>query len=674
MRILLALLAACTLAAPVRAASDATVALNFQDVDLPVLARFVSEVTGRNFILDDRVRGNVTIISPTRITPEEAYLVFQSVLQVKGFTTVPSGNFVKIVPVREGRESAIPTGVRAGDELVTRILPLRYADVTAVVPAVQAIVSKDGVLAPYAPTNRLVVVDSASNVDRIAAVIRDLDVPSGSDRATESVALHFAPADELAGRLRQALSSETPKGNALRVVPETRTNSLLLDGSPADVARARSLVARLDVSMPGASQLHVYRLRYAQAESLVRVISQLLGLPPPPATPPKERGSSIMRSSLRDEASQVPIGYDGGMGEPAAAVPPPPPQPQPVSTGTGAAIPLEAPVRITADPATNTLVVSATPADWDTLRGVIGDLDVRRRQVFVEAIILEASTDKLRSLGIELQGATALGGSTVGFGQVNLSALGTAVSNPTSLPGLIFAAASNQTVRLPNGQQVPAYTLLLTALETQSDVDVLSAPNMVTTDNEEAEIVVGRNVPFVASRATSSSNLSNLFTTIERRDVGITLRLTPRITADDFVHLTLFEEVSDIDPIPNPAIGDPNQVGPTTTIRSASTVVGARDRQTVVIGGLLADTVRLDERGVPFLKDVPVLGNLFKRDDNHRVKTNLLVFLTPHVISTDRQMADNSLREREHMPPRVRRSPVLRGRSWEPAGEEAPHG
>jgi len=673
MRLLLALLAACALATPVRAASDATVALNFQDVELPVLARFVSEVTGRNFILDDRVRGNVTIISPTRITPEEAYLVFQSVLQVKGFTTVPSGNFVKIVPVREGRESAIPTGTRAGDELVTRILPLRYADATAVVPVVQPIVSKDGVLAAYAPTNRLVVVDSASNVDRIAAVLRDLDVPTGSDRTTASVPLRFAPADELAGRLRQALSSETPKGGALRVVPETRTNSLLLDGSPSDVARARSLAARLDVSMPGASQLHVYRLRYAQAESLVRVISQLLGLPPPPPPPAKERGSSIMRSSMREEANQAPIGYDGGMGEPPPGFAPPP-QPQPVSTGTGAAIPLEAPVRTTADPATNTLVVSATSADWETLRGVIGDLDVRRRQVFVEAIILEATTDKLRSLGIELQGAASLGGSTVGFGQVNLSALGTAVSNPTSLPGLIFAAASNQMVTLPSGQQVPAYTVLLSALETQSDIDVLSAPNMVTTDNEEAEIVVGRNVPFVASRATSSSNLSNLFTTIERRDVGITLRLTPRITADDFVHLTLFEEVSDIDPIPNPAIGDPNQVGPTTTIRSSSTVVGARDRQTVVIGGLLADTVRVGERGVPFLKDVPVLGNLFKHDDTERVKTNLLVFLTPHVISTDRQMADNSLRERERMPSRMRRSPVLRGRSWETPAGEAPNG
>jgi general secretion pathway protein D len=670
MRLLAAVLLVGALAVSGRAAPEATVALNFQDVDLPVLARFVSEVTGRNFILDDRVHGNVTIISPTRITPEEAYLVFQSVLQVKGFTTVPSGNFVKIVPVREGRESAIPTDGRTGDELVTRILPVRYAAAADVVPVLQPLVSKDGVLTAYPATNRLVVVDSGPNVERLAALLHDLDVPH-AERATETVPLRFAPADELAGRLRQTLGSEGPPGaGGLRVVPDTRTNSLMLAGPAGDVARARALISRLDVSMPGASQLHVYRLRYAQAESLVRVISQLLGLPPPPPEPERPRGSLAMRTRA---GSQGPgLGYDGSIGEPPQQAPPPPPQAQPVSTGTGSTIPLEAPVRITADPATNTLIVSATPADWETLRGVIGNLDLRRRQVFVEAIILEASTDKLRSLGIELQGAGNLGSSTVGFGQVNLGSLGTAVTNPTSLPGLILAAASNKLVTLPSGQQVPAYTALLTALETESDVDVLSAPNMVTTDNEEAEIVVGSNVPFVASRATSSSNLSNLFTTIERQDVGITLRLTPRITADDFVHLSLFEEVSDINPIPNPAVGDPNLVGPTTTIRTASTMVGARDSQTVVIGGLLADTVRLDERGVPFLKDVPVLGNFFKRDDHHRVKTNLLVFLTPHIIASDEQMADNSLRERQRMPPRIRRSPILRGPSWAPPG--APDG
>jgi general secretion pathway protein D len=362
------------------------------------------------------------------------------------------------------------------------------------------------------------------------------------------------------------------------------------------------------------------------------------------------------------------MGYDGGLGEPT------PPPVTPVATaapGTAAAIPIESPIRLTADPASNALVVSATPEDWATLRGVIEQLDVRRRQVFVEAIILEATIDKTRSFGVEFRAAGSLDGG-VGLAQGNLSALPGATANPLSIPGLLLAAASNETVRLPNGDRVPAHAVLLTALETDSDVNVLSAPNIVTTDNEEAEIVVGRNVPFIASRATSATNLENLFTTIERHDVGIMLRMTPQITADDFVRLDLFEEVSDIDPV-SVGTGDPNQVGPTTTIRSASTAVSARDGQTVVIGGLLSDTIRTGQRAIPYLSRIPVLGALFRRDDDRRVKTNLLVFLTPHIIASDRQMADNSLRERERMrralPRPLRDRPPLTDPSWAPADE-----
>jgi general secretion pathway protein D len=577
-----------TLLAPLvaRAADDATVALNFQDVELPVLAKFVSEVTGRNFILDDRVRGKVTIISPTRITPDEAYTVFQSVLQVKGFTTVPSGQFTKIVPARDARETAVPPGGAIGEELVTRVLSLRHAEAAALVPVLQPLVSKDGVISAHAATNRLVVVDSGANVERLARLLRDLDVPQAQRPA----------------------------------------------------------------------QLHVYRLKYADAESLVRVLAQLLGLPVPPPPASRPHGSSLAR---HDPGNGYGMGYDGGAGVP----PPTPENVQPASTGGAPSIPLEAPVRLTADPATNALIVSATPPDWATLGDVIADLDVRRRQVFVEAILLEATLDKTRSLGIEFQGATGLDGH-VGFGQVNLGTLAGAASDPTSVPGLILAAASNQKITLPSGQEVPAHTILLHALQTDTDLDVLSAPNIVTTDNEEAEIVVGRNVPFVASRATSSSNLTNLFTTVERHDVGITLRLQPQITADDYVRLGLFEEVSDIDP--TATAGDPTVLGPTTTIRSASTVVAARDGQTVVIGGLLSDTLRGTTNEVPYLGRVPVLGALFRHNQDQRTKTNLLVFLTPHIIATDRQMAENSDRQRDKMPPHVRRSPALRDRPWEP--------
>ncbi len=629
--------------APPARAEDATIAVNFQDVEIPVLARFVSEVTGRNFIVDDRVRGKVSIISPTRIAPEEVYLVFQSVLQVKGFTTVPSGAFTKIVPIRDARE----TGATGGDEIVTRILPLAHADALALIPVLQPLVSKDGLLTAYPPRNSFVVVDAAANVERIAALLRDLDGPSAG--TLETMALRFASAPDLAESLRDSVGADGD--GKLTVVADARTNTLVLGGPVAVVRRARALVERLDQTPAhGSSDIHVIPLRHADAEALVRVLSQLLGLPTGPPPAPRPRGSSLARAGAPLRPGS---GYDGGLGQSA-----PPAAATPVVAAAGTAEALEAPVRLTADPATNALVVSATPQDWETLRAVVETLDVPRRQVFVEAIIVEATIDRARALGVEFQATTDLG-EYGGLAQANLGALASAATDPTSLPGLLLAAASNRTVRLPNGQEVPAQTFLLTALEADSDVNVLSAPNIVTTDNEEAEIVVGRNVPFIASRATSATNLENLFTTIERHDVGVMLRLRPQITADDFVRLTIFEEVSDIEEV---TVGgsDPDLVGPTTTIRSASTAVAARDGQTVVIGGLLSDNRREREERVPFLGRIPVLGAFFRRSDGRRTKTNLLVFLTPHILASERQVVQNSLRQRARMPKALRESPALR--------------
>jgi general secretion pathway protein D len=605
------------------------------------------------------------VTSLTRITPDQAYAVFQSVLQVKGYTTVPSGAFVKIVPAAAAREAPLG-GAGGGDEVVTRILPLRHADAETLLPVLQPLVSKDGLLSAYPGTNSLVVVDTAANADRLAALLDELDrAPSAG--TVEIVPLRFAAADELAPRVREALAGGT--GGALRVVADARTNAVVLNGSGAAVARARAVVERLDrAPAAGATQVHVVRLRYAQADTMLRVLSRLLGLPESAPAPPAPHGSSFMRSSLR--AEQRGAGYDAGLGE--APVDPAPPR-EPASAGSAAAVPLAAPVRLTADPTLNALIVSATPDDWRTLEAVIRGLDVARRQVFVEAIVLEATVDKTRALGIEFRATPSLGDAG-GLAQGNLGALAGALGDPASLPGLLLAAASDRTVQLPDGREVPAHAALLTALEHDADVNVLSAPTLVTTDNEPAEIVVGRNVPFVASRATSASNLANLFTTIERHDVGITLRLRPQITADDFVRLDIFEEVSDIDPTAVAAIGDPTQVGPTTTIRSASTSIAARDGQTVVIGGLLADTVRATERRVPYLGHIPVLGALFRRNDDQRTKTNLLVFLTPHIIASDEQAADTARRERARvraaLPRRLRDQPALTAPSWE--GPPAP--
>jgi len=646
-RILGALACALALATTAPAIDDRTVALNFQDVELVVLARFVSDVTGRNFILDERVRGTATIISPTRITPEETYRVFQSVLAVNGFTTVPSGRFVKVVPVRDARETALPTVADGGDQLVTRILQVRHADPVGLSEVLTPLVSKDGILTVHRDTGQLIVVDHHANVDRLAQLVVDLDRADAAP-VTELIPLRHASASALAERLGPVLGAS--EIGAVMVVPEPGANAVLLAGKPAAVSRARTLVASLDVRQSaGRGDLHVYQLRHASAEHLVMVLSQLLGLPPPPMPPPAPHGSSLSRRAAR-----------GSMRPPSRIEPSTPPA---ISAGTVPSVNLDGPVRLTADPATNKLLVSATARDWRMLTDVLADLDVPRRQVFVEAIILEATVERTRALGIEFR-STISGSDAVGLGQVNLGGLGSAVGDPLSLPGLILAAASNSTITLPSGEEVPAHAVLLTALETDGDLNVLSAPNIVTLDNQEAEIVIGRNIPFIASRATDGTNLDNLFTTVERHDVGITLRMTPQIVADDVVRLTLFEEVSDIDEITTAAFGDPSGIGPATTVRSTSTVVDARDGQTIVIGGLLADTVRRGERGVPFLNRIPVLGNFFRRQDDRRVKTNLLVFLTPHIIASPTDMASRAAAQRAAFPRNAPHDGVLNGPSW----------
>ena len=387
--------------------------------------------------------------------------------------------------------------------------------------------------------------------------------------------------------------------------------------------------------------MHVYYLKYANSEELLPVLLDVTGaaggqlsrraagnrIPAGGNTNRNRRrqnGSSLRRSSQnRQQAQQRPPN-------------------QPAQPGQ-AAIDFAGEVRITADPATNSLIIAAVPEDFDILRSVIEKLDIRRRQVYVEAIILEVTLDRTRQLGIELQGVTGLTNG-LGVGRTNLGNLNDALTNPGTLSGLVLAAVSSQTIKLPDGTTVPAQAALLRALDNSNDINILSAPNVLTTDNEEAEIVVGQNVPFVASRATSETNLNNTFATIEREDVGITLRLTPQISEGAMVRLALFEEVSAI--IPNPLL-DANEVGPTTTVRSASTTINVRDGQTVVIGGLISDSINNRESKVPFLAEMPVIGSLFKNTERNKSKINLLIFLTPHIVKNEEDAADVSIAERD---------------------------
>ncbi|GIW43009.1 MAG: hypothetical protein KatS3mg077_0291 [Candidatus Binatia bacterium] len=726
----------------------AKITMNFQDVDIAVLVKFISDITGKNFIVDEKVRGKVTIISPGKISVDEAYLVFQSVLQVKGFTTVPAGSIIKILPTKDAKTSTIDTVLpetrpQPRDEYITRLIRLKYVDANNMVAILQPLASPDGLLTAYTPTNTLIIIDTAAQTDRLAKILSQLDV-EGQQQEIEVVRLNYAFAGDIAALLQQLLEepSAQPSGapatqpgaapdarlrrgtaprtgttaatggqtitggvtpeRAFKIIPDERTNSLILVAGPAEARRIKDLIARLDVPLPlGTGRIHVYYLKYANAFELIPVLSSLVGAgagfggfsPFGFGGIGGLRGGFGFGGGLRG-------GFGGGFGRVGgfglggfgttgfggfapglggfgfggvapgiglglgqtgfgAAGSLAGRRPGLAGTTTGATgqpgqqTEFEGQVRISADPATNALIINASPQDFETLREVIEKLDVRRRQVYVEAIIAEVSLDLTRELGIELQGATEIPNG-VGFGRTNLRGDINQLLNPTNLSGLVLAAASSQTVTV-NGVTIPAQQALLRALESRSDANILSAPTVLTTDNQPAEIVSGQNVPFIASRATSDVNLSNTFATIERRDVGITLRLTPQISEGGQVRLDIFQEVSDV-------ISNDPQLGPTTTIRSATTSVVTRDGQTVVIGGIMFEARGKNVSKVPFLGDIPVIGNAFRFDSTRNRKTNLLIFLTPHIIRNERDQRNVAVSERDR---------VLR-RPYEEMGQRPP--
>jgi len=659
-------------------AADNLVTMNFQDIDIPVLVQFISEITHKNFIVDEKVRGKVTIVSPTKVTPDEAYAIFQSVLQVKGFTTVQSGRVVKIVPSKDAKQVGLPTVYNGeiatvGDEFITRLVPLRHISAAEMVQVLQPMVSPDGLVLPYPQTNSLILTDAATNVKRLLLMLEDLDV-EGYERLTEVIPLKYAVATDLAKKIEEIMKNESANDNSngarvkivttatgvtnnsapspgsariVRVLPDERTNSLIVMSGPIELKAIQRLVHQLDVPLPpGRSKIHVYTLKYANAEELLPVLADIIGGNTRSAA--GSRSLNVPRRERRYSREQR-FGrgndrYSSGMSERGSASPQLPAMPSTGGPVSGNAPEFSNEVSISADPSTNSLLISAAPQDFAILKTVIEQLDIRRKQVYVEAMILEVSMQRARELGIELQQGFSLGGEGVALGRTQLKDLNSALKDPASLSGLLLAAASNRTIELPDGTRIPAQVALLRAAQNSSDINVLSAPTLLTADNQEAEILVGQNVPFIASRATDTTQLRNLFANVERQDVGITLRLTPQISEGETVRLDVYEEVSAIVPT---TVGDPNLVGPTTSVRSASTTVVAKSGQTVVIGGLISDNSFRQRNGVPYLQDVPVLGNFFRTDASNSDKINLLIFLTPHIVRDDTEIATHSSGERD---------------------------
>lgn len=678
---------------------DASTEINVKNADISAIIKIFSRKTKRNYILDENVKGKVTIYLPGRVSSDEAIRILDTVLALKGFTSVPvSENLWKIVPARQARGDTIPTQTERVEQhptgaIVTRLISLKYVGAEDMQQLLSQLISPNGMINAYTGTNSLIVIDSEDNVERLMDIIETLDIPF-TDREMTIIPISYAEATDVAEKLKEILGQEdkgaasmaaglesirarirqaAQAGQPLRtgqsdgaaadsgsttgagrsrepkIIPDERTNSIILLADDDTTTRIQLLVEQLDSQVDRSGKgFYVYRCQHANAAELAEVLSGLAGSSQGGGTS-TNRGSSLTglldsgasgqtastlgrsrprTTQSRLESQQRTPGRSRLEGQNRAAV-------SSVSFGED--------VSITADPSTNSLVINASRTDYLKITDLLKELDIKRRQVLVEAMLLEVAMKESFSLGTEFIAST--GGQDGGaLASSNFGNLATLLSDPRRLSGFSAAAASAGSLNLPGDITIPSQTILLSAAQSNENVNILSAPNIMTADNEQAEIVVGENVPFLASVSSSQDNLSNVFNQVDRQDVGITLRITPRISAGDFVTLNIFTEVSDV-----VAGTAQSSLGPTTKIRTSETTVIAKDGQMIVTGGLMADAGTVTSRGVPFLRDVPVLGHLFRSSSDDVRRTNLLIFITPHIIRDQYDARDRTIAKREYM-------------------------
>lgn len=641
--------------------SGSKIQLNFRDVELLNVIRLMSELTGKNFLVDGNVRGKVTLIAPEPVSIAEAYEVFLSILEIQGFTVVPQGTVIKVIPSADIKDNPIPTATddagalspTSSDAYVTRLIPLTFADVNQIRGLLSPLVSKESSLLSYEPTNTLILTETASNITRLQKIIAVLDVKAPT-KIFRVLPLEHADAGELASSLQTALQGLAETNTAAEAQPssdqaerrrrrrqrsgqaaqsavegptiiaDARTNSLVLIATPADMEAAQDIIAKLDIPTPaGRGKIHVYYLSHADAEELAQVLTaqapEIAQIQEVQADGQAQRGQSTRRPTTGKTPTDI---------------------------------------TITADKPTNSLVITADPETYAIIEDIIKKLDIRRSQVLVEGLIAEVTLDTARDLGVEWRVIDQLDGT-----QVFASAAGTAgadgtgvLANPAALlstPGFVIGALRN-TIRLDIGgseQQLLNIPVLLRAFQSNTNVEVLATPNLLTTDNEEAEIIVGEQRPFLTSvNRIPDAGIINVSNTFDFRDTGITLRITPQISKGHTVRTELFLEITRF-------VSEAEVGAVTTTKRSTKTTVIVDDGQTIVLGGLIQDTSNDAETRVPFLSNLPLLGGLFRQTGVRSNKTNLLIFLTPHIISShdDVDRVTTHKQQQAHRPEAIER-------------------
>ena len=601
----------------VRKTTDKYVTLDFDNVNIEVFVKFISELTGKNFIIDEKVKGKVTILSPRKIPLRDVYKVFLSVLEINGFATVPVGDIIKIVPSVVAREKSVETRVKKDtsepdDRMVTQIIALERANPDEVKRVLDPIISKSSSVLAYPPAGILIVTDYLSNIQRLQEIVKALDVEGAGEQITY-LPLQNASASEVAKSMTAVFQQRRPNLTPVRMVADPRTNSMIIFASVADTESVRKLVAMMDKDVPrGESNIQVYRLQNSIAEDLAKVLNNII----------KETGSAA--GGAAGAATQRVV--------------------TPVVSKN---------VQIVPDKATNTLVIMAEREDYKVLENIIKQLDVPRAMVYIEALIMEVNTNKDFKLGVEWSGVKETGSvdgnpltSFVSSGTGVLSSLTattTTAGTLLGLPGGFSMGIIGAGIKIGN-VIFPTIGAMVQAYKYDSDVSILSTPQIMTLDNEEAEINVGSNVPYITRQDSTASTTTNAvnYNTYEYKDVGVILTITPHINEGNFVRLKISQQVTKV-------TSDAKNATPTTLKRTAKTTVVIKDKETIVIGGLVGDSTEDGTNQVPLLGNIPLLGWLFKAKTVKREKTNLYIFLTPQIVRTQKDAAGLYQEKRETM-------------------------
>ncbi len=610
--------------------SKEPVTLNFVNADIDAVARTMAAIIGQNIVVDPRVKGTINLSTDHPVAPTVAYNQFLATLRLSGFTVVEAGGLLKVVPEADAKlqSGAVSVGPPvAGNQIVTQIFRLNHEPAANLVPILRPLISPNNTINVNPGNNSLVITDYADNLQRLARIIAALDVSNATD--VEVIPLRHALAPDLAPVVQRLAESggagapaaapgqagQTDTSFRTTVIAESRSNSLLVRAAnPARLNLVRTLVERLD--QPGlqspTGNIYVVYLKNAEAAKLAITLRAALA-----ATTGAAGGAGASATPAAPAA--IPTATAAGA---SPATTPTQPSAQPSTGG-----------QIQADPATNSLIITAAEPQYRQLRAVIDRLDSRRAQVYVESLIAEVNADKAAEFGIQWQNAfgnkgdknIGVLGTNFTVGGANIVNLQTGLESGTTLPS---SGINLGLVRNTNGVYLLA--ALARFLETNADGNILSTPNLLTLDNEEAKIVIGQNVPFVTGQFTNtgtSGGSVNPFQTIERKDVGLTLRVKPQVSENGTVKMQIFQEVSTVQAN---SINSPT--GLITNKRSIESSVLVEDGSIVVLGGLLQDEYAGNQEKVPVLGDVPVFGNLFRSESRSRKKTNLMVFLRPVVV------------------------------------------